>query len=159
MMALESNSDLSMVAVPAAPRLEDGSLAPEHRAHTYPRYNVRRRQFEEAQLPHNPALPPARNPMTPLATLGQQIGEYMRRIGDYFYWFVSGNPPVTLRRVNGKLQRPGLPPIRRNIFQRKKPTRSKKLTHRRLPPPQQQKFARRTQKIAFLAHRPIDLSA
>ncbi|XP_068249138.1 uncharacterized protein [Palaemon carinicauda] len=157
LMALESNMDLTLAEVPVAPRLEDGSLAPEHRAITFPRYNVKRRQYEEPQFAHNAVLPPPRNPTTPLAHLGQQIGEYMRRIGDYFYWFVSGNPPVTLRRINGRLQKPGLPPIKRNFMQRTKPSRNKKIALRRPSP--QQKFAKRKQKIAFLPHRPIDPSA
>ncbi|XP_069954311.1 uncharacterized protein [Cherax quadricarinatus] len=37
----------------------------------------------------------------PIVGIGQQIGEYMRRISDYVYWFISGSPPVTRKEDTG----------------------------------------------------------
>ncbi|XP_071522347.1 uncharacterized protein [Panulirus ornatus] len=53
-----------------------------------------RRQFAEILLPARPA-PAARGPM---AAIGQQVREYMRRISGYFRRLISGDPPITRRR-------------------------------------------------------------
>lgn len=150
LLALESNTNYAVAALSSSPRLDDGSLAPEHRGQSFPKYKVDR-QMDGIPF-RNPTLSPAKNPITPIATLGQQLGEYMRRIGDYFYWFVSGNAPITRKRFGTNQRYPGRRPIRRKHIQGRTPAlRYKKWSQRRQKP--QQNFYRRMQKISNVPDR------
>ncbi|KAK7024323.1 hypothetical protein SK128_020474 [Halocaridina rubra] len=129
LMALESNGNPPMAIVPAPPRLDDGSLAPEHRAYVAPNFKINR-QFDGEEYLGNPISAPARNPFS---NIGQQFGEYMRRISDYFYWFVSGNAPISRKRLRQR------PPARTDQDKRKQaarrnPNRKKKGPRRRVKP-------------------------
>ncbi|XP_076028502.1 uncharacterized protein LOC143017602 [Oratosquilla oratoria] len=50
--------------------------------------------------------PQGRNPIT---FVGYQIAEYLRRMSDYIYYFVSGMPPITRQHVNSRRTPEGKP--------------------------------------------------
>ncbi|XP_042871678.1 uncharacterized protein LOC122252997 [Penaeus japonicus] len=127
LLALESSVGGAMAVVPPPGGVDTNMLMPEHRGEAMPGVNIRR-QFDVSQPARPPS--PARSPFSGIA---QQAGEYMRRISDYFYWFLSGSPPITRKKTNVRYQRRpvrtqqhyGKAPIRRQYNQRRQPMRRK----------------------------------
>lgn len=92
------------------------------------------------QLPGRPTSSPSRNPIT---GIGQQIGEYMRRISDYFYWIVSGRPPITRKKSQSKLRAQKRRPTSRKYVIGAEPIRRRSKMQRRGPIRMVQRPARR----------------
>ncbi|XP_063600078.1 uncharacterized protein LOC134776294 [Penaeus indicus] len=128
LLALESSVGGAMSVVPPPEEVDTNMLMPEHRGERMPGANIRR-QFD-VQQPARPPSSPARSPLTGIA---QQAGEYMRRISDYFYWFLSGSPPITRKKTSVRYQQRPVrtqqqfekAPIRRQYNQRRQPMRRK----------------------------------
>ncbi|XP_042237752.1 uncharacterized protein LOC121876603 [Homarus americanus] len=104
LLAVESSvGGVRVAAPPSYLTPKDNRVVSGHQQQQYAKYPVRK-QLGEIMLPSRPKAPRSRNPIT---GIGQQIGEYMRRISDYFYWFISGSPPITRKKAKAKQRAPG----------------------------------------------------